>query len=143
MNIADTLSEPPSRVEREIAEDTVISINTIITDVPVSNSRLDKIRYELHVEERQFLCQYLQNGLLDDNSKLSGNLSQYRALASELFEQDGLILYNNRIGIPSLMQQDILFRIDEGHLGMDKCKAIARSAVFWTGIYQDIEKHCR
>lgn len=146
MHIADTLSrsylreEPPSRVEREIAEDTVISISTIIADAPVSNSRLDKIRQECaRDEEIQLLREYLHNGFPGDNSKLSGNLRQYRALASDLYEQDGLILHNNRIVIPSGMQKDILFRIHEGHLGMDKCKALARSAVFWPGINQDIE----
>ena len=63
-------------------------------------------------------------------AKLSGNLRQYRARASDLYDQDGLILHNNRIIIPSGMQKDILFRIHEGHLGMEKCKALARSAVF-------------
>lgn len=148
MHIADTLSrsylreEPPSRVEREIAQDTVISISTIIADAPVSNSRLDKIRQECERDEEiQLLREYLHNGFPGDNSKLSGNLRQYRALASDLYEQDGLrlILHNNRIVIPSGMQKDILFRIHEGHLGMDKCKALARSAVFWPGINQDIE----
>ena len=57
MYIADTLSrsylnkEPPSKVEREIAEDTVISINTVIADAPVSNSRIDKIRQECAQDE--------------------------------------------------------------------------------------------
>jgi len=118
-------------VEREIAEDTVISINTIIADAPVSNSRLDKIRQECaHDEEMQLLREYLHNGFPGDNSKLSGNLRQYRALASDLYEQDGLILHNNRIVIPSVMQKDIMFRIHESHLEMEKCKALARSAVF-------------
>ena len=146
MFIADTLSrsylskETPSRVEREIAEDTVISINSIIADAPVSNSRIDKIRQECtRDEEMQLLLEYLHNGFPHDNSKLSGNLRQYRAIPSELYDQDGLILYNNRIVIPTGMQKDILFRIHEGHLGMDKCKALARSAVFWPGINQDIE----
>jgi len=147
MHIADTLSrsylnkeEPPSTVEKEIAEDTVVSINTIITDAPVSSSRIDKIREECaRDEEIQPLREYLHNGFLQDNSKLCGNLRQYRALANELYEQDGLILYNNGIVIPTVMQKDILFRIHEGHLGMDKCKALARSAMFWPGINQDIE----
>jgi len=140
MHIAYTLSrsylnkEPPSTVEKEIAEDTVVAINTIITDAPVSNSRIDKIREECaRDEEVQLLLEYLHNGFPQDNFKLSGNLRQYRALAKELYEQDGLILYNNR------MQKDILFRIHEGHLGKDKCKALARSAVFWPGINQDTE----
>jgi len=146
MHIADTLSrsylnkQPPSAVQKEIAENTVVSINTIITDAPVSNSRIDKIREEcVRDEEIQYLREYLHNGFPQDNYKLSGNLRQYRALANELYEQDGLILYNNRIVIPTGMQKDILFRIHEGHLGMHKCKALARTAVFWPGINQDIE----
>ena len=146
MLIADTLSrsylnkEPPSTVEREIAEDTVVSISTIIADAPVSNSRLDKIRTECaRDEEMQLLRKHIHNGFPPDDSKLSGNLRQFRALASELYEQNGLILYNNRIVIPAGMRKDILFRIHEGHLGMDKCKALARAAVFWPGINRDIE----
>lgn len=145
MFIADTLSrsyltnEVPSRVEREISEDTVVSINTIIADAPVSTSRLDKIRQESERDgEMQSLRDYLRNGF-PDNSKLSGNLRKYRTLAPELYYQDGLILYNNRIVIPAGMQKEILLRIHEGHLGMDKCKALARAAVFWPGINQDIE----
>jgi len=61
--------EPPSRVEREIAEDTVISINTIIEDAPVNNSRLDKIRQECaRDEEMQLLRECLHNGFPGDNS---------------------------------------------------------------------------
>jgi len=106
----------------------------------VSNSRIEKIRQECtRDEEIQLLREYLRNGFPDDNSKLSGNLRQYRALAADLYEQDGLILHKNRILIPSGLRKDILFRIHEGHLGMDKCKALARSAVFWPGINNDIE----
>ena len=79
------LEEPPSRVEREIAEDTVISISTIIADTPVSNSRIEKIRQECtRDEEIQLLREYLRNGFPDDNSKLSSNIRQYRALAADL-----------------------------------------------------------
>jgi len=100
MHIADTLSrsylnkEPSSTVEKEIAKDTVVSINTITTDAPVSNSRIDKIREECARDEEIHLREYLHNGFPQDNSKLSGNLRQYRALANELYEQDCLILYN-------------------------------------------------
>jgi len=41
--------------------------------------------------------------------------------------------------MPVGMQKDILFRIHEGFLRMNKCKALARFAVFWPGINQDIE----
>jgi len=99
MFIVDTLrrsflflsKEPPQRVEREIVEDTVISINTIIADAPVSNSRIDKIQEKCaRDEEMQLLYKYLHNAFPQDNSTLSGNLRQYRALANELYEQESL-----------------------------------------------------
>jgi len=74
MHIADTLSrsylnkDPPSTVEKEIAEDAVVSINTIITDAPVSNSKIDKIREECaRDEEIQLLREYLHNGFPHDS----------------------------------------------------------------------------
>ena len=64
----------------------------------------------------QLLREFLRDGFPNDNSKLSGNLRQYRALTAALYEQDGLILHNNRNVIPSGLRKDILFRIHKGHL---------------------------
>ncbi|XP_036358064.1 uncharacterized protein K02A2.6-like [Octopus sinensis] len=45
----------------------------------------------------------------------------------------------SRIIIPKSMQKEILDKIHQGHLGMEKCKLRAKSAVYWVGIYKDIE----
>ncbi|CAI9731717.1 Hypothetical predicted protein [Octopus vulgaris] len=46
----------------------------------------------------------------------------------------------SRIIIPKSMQKEILDKIHQGHLGMEKCKLRAKSAVYWVGMYKDIEK---
>ena len=33
----------------------------------------------------------------------------------------------------------MLKRIHEGHLGMDKCKVLARTTLYWPGMSRDIE----
>jgi len=63
--------------------------------------------------EMQVLCEYLHNRFPQDNSKLPGSLRQHRA--SKLSQQDGLILYNNRIIVPTGMYRH-LFRIHKGYL---------------------------
>ena len=38
------------------------------------------------------------------------------------------------------MRQEILKRIHEGHMGIDKCKARARVCVYWPAMYEAIEQ---
>ncbi|XP_014788760.1 uncharacterized protein K02A2.6-like [Octopus bimaculoides] len=38
------------------------------------------------------------------------------------------------------MQTEILDKFHQGHLGMEKCKLQAKSAVYWVGVYKDIER---
>lgn len=57
----------------------------------------------------------------------------------DLCMSDGLLLRQNRIVIPHSMRQDMLQRIHEGHLGVEKCKRRARQAIYWPGINGEIE----
>lgn len=52
---------------------------------------------------------------------------------------NGLLLKQDKIVIPQKMRQEILTRVHEGHLGIEKCKRRARETVFWPGMNRDIE----
>lgn len=52
---------------------------------------------------------------------------------------NGLLLKQDKIIIPQKMRQEILTRVHEGHLGIEKCKRRARETVFWPGMNRDIE----
>ena len=45
----------------------------------------------------------------------------------------------SRIIIPQLSRQQVLQEIHEGHQGETKCKLRAKSAVYWPGIYKEIQ----
>ena len=49
----------------------------------------------------------------------------------------------NCLIIPSSRYQLVLRAIYEGHFGIEKCKARARSCVYWPGMNGAIEKHVR
>ncbi|XP_037560807.1 uncharacterized protein K02A2.6-like [Dermacentor silvarum] len=52
--------------------------------------------------------------------------------------QEDCILLGSRVIIPSALQQEVLRLLHEGHHGMTKMKAIARSHVWWSSLDEDI-----
>jgi transposase InsO family protein len=53
--------------------------------------------------------------------------------------KEDLLLYDDRIVIPTSMQLDILNRLHDGHLGITKCKARAAEAVWWPTVTKEVE----
>lgn len=51
----------------------------------------------------------------------------------------GLLMYNNRIVIPQVLQLEMLNAIHEGHLGITKCQGRAAYSVWWPLITKQIE----
>ena len=64
---------------------------------------------------------------------------RYRQVSSEIAIQDVLLMRNNRIIIPSLLQQEILDKIFTSHQGIHKCQERAWQSVWWPGISRQLE----
>ena len=50
-------------------------------------------------------------------------MKNFQSLASDLF-------YKRRIVVPSTLRSDILTKLHEGHMGVQKTKAMARQILF-------------
>lgn len=59
---------------------------------------------------------------------------------AEYTVQDGCIMQGQRVIVPKKFRAKVLEELHQGHLGIVKMKAIARSYVVWKGIDHDIEE---
>ena len=63
-------------------------------------------------------------------------LRPYWVVRERLSLHDQLLIYADRIVMPSSLRLDTLQRLHEGHLGITKCRARACEAVWWPLISQ-------
>lgn len=56
---------------------------------------------------------------------------------------NGCIMMNDRVVIPECYQQRVLKQLHNGHQGIERTKAVARSVVYWANIDDDIENMVR
>ena len=61
----------------------------------------------------------------------------------ELSLQDGCLLWENHIIIPTRARKDILEELHEGHPGVSRMKIIAKGIAWWPGIDHEIEAHVK
>lgn len=124
---ADFLSRLPTKSEElDVKDDISMRQMTQIETLPVTSKELSNATgKDLELGP---LLQALREG-----QNLQGREAQYTI-------EDGCIMYGQRVCVPLIYQKRVLEELHQGHLGMVKMKAIARSFVFWKNIDQDIEE---
>ncbi|XP_053388813.1 uncharacterized protein K02A2.6-like [Mercenaria mercenaria] len=101
-----------------------------------TDKRLQEIRLK---QMSDYVCQKLiefaQNGWPE--SELCEISKLYWKLQGEITVNNGLLMRNDRLIIPSELKTDIL--LHEAHQGINKCRSRAKESVLWLGISKDIE----
>ena len=142
---ADALSRSPvssPTLADEIAETEVTCyVNSIIQQLPATEQRLEEIKIETNNDEiMNDLETVLKEGWPNTRKECPNNAQPYWDFRGDITKIKGLMLYRDRIIIPKVLRNEILTKIHEGHLGMDKCKRRARQSVFWPGLNNQIEQ---
>ena len=81
----------------------------------------------------------IEAGWPEEIQQVPPEIQPYWMFTDELTIEDGLILKNTRIIIPTSERVDLLRQIHHGHLGTIKCQLHAKETVYWPGISKGIE----
>ena len=136
MVLADTMSRLSSSESGEIPGLTV-NIHSLVS---VSDQRLLSLQQETKKDSiLQSLMEHVQNGWPESIEKVKPEIRDFWSMRDDISLVDGLVLCGSRIVIPSAARKRTLSSIHDGHQGEVKCKLRAKDAVYWPGIYKDIE----
>ena len=144
--LADTLSRAYLPVTKDdydaqLEQDVEIMVHTLIDSLPVTTAKRQELRKATEDDVTlQAVRQRIKNGWPVSIKKLAPNERVYWNVRDELHEADGLVLMGDRIVIPEKLRKLMLEIVHESHLGADKCKARARTAIYWPGVNKDIEQ---
>ncbi|KAI7789577.1 hypothetical protein IRJ41_019347 [Triplophysa rosa] len=137
--LADALSRVTTQREksheRSTEADVTLHVNMVADALPVSDAKSKQIAAETEKDkDLQMVIKHLNDGWP------RGTCSQYYIIRTELSVVKGLLLRQNRIVIPQSLRPDMMRRLHEGHLGAEKCKRRARTAVYWPRMNGDIDR---
>lgn len=86
------------------------------------------------------VLRYSLTGWPEYISDTDSDTKPYFTRRAELSVTEGCILWGNRVIIPPQGREVLLQELHEGHLGMSKMKALARSVFWWPGLDAQIEE---
>ena len=86
------------------------------------------------------LLELIEDGFSTPYSALPPNLQTYFPLREHLSTVDGIILYDERVLIPTSLRPNVLSTLHAAHQGISTMVARAESSVFWPGITNDIKR---
>ncbi|KAK7106504.1 hypothetical protein V1264_017754 [Littorina saxatilis] len=143
LTTADALSRAPvgspQTSDLQLDSDVAAYVKSVVEGFPASKQRMDEIRAK---QQKDIICckvkDYCNKGWPDVN-KVEPDLKPFHTVRDDLTVQQGLLLFRDRLVIPEVMRQDILSKIHGGHQGIVKCRALARSSVWWSGLSTDIK----
>lgn len=149
MYIADTLSRAPlpellhAKVSEEVEEQTCY----LLKNVRFSEDKLELVKqYTLSDIECQTLIRYLKIGWPSNKYEVEDCARAHWSYRESIEYVNGILFKNNLVFIPSGLRSEMLSRVHEGHLGIDRCKRRARDVMFWPGMSRDVEmvvRRCR
>lgn len=140
--IADALSRDcvykNSSEEKILETEVEAHVGLVINALPITSEKLKIFKDETKNDtELETIKQYILYGW-PDIREVPNSLKVYYTFREDLYIYDDLIFKNNCLVVPKSLRTDMLERIHYNHLGLEKCKARARSCIFWPFMIRDL-----
>jgi len=145
--VADSLSrahsdEPPE--EDLDSADLDAAIHVVLQNLPITEPRMMDLQTSTNQDDQlQQLKRLIDSGWPNNVNNVPQALREFWNVKEDLYVADNLILKGHRVVVPASRRQLVLKAIHQGHLGIEKCKARARSCVYWPSMNKDIEQEVK
>jgi hypothetical protein len=139
--VADTLSRAFLDVSNpEIPESELNCFVHMINDQgTISKSKLSEFATETSKDpDLQKLKNCVLNGWPDKARQVDPAVRPYYSFRDEITLYEDVLLKCDRIIVPSSLRDEMRQKIHHGHHGIEKCKARARSTLYWPGMISEI-----
>ena len=136
------IADFPSRiVYQDTAEDDE-TLNLHVTSLMTfQDGKLQDIHRQTLLDPQLVkLARVIQNGWGDSHGDLDADLHTFWIHRFNMYIANGIIMNGSRIVIPKSLQQEYLQCLHLRHLGIGKCRARAKTTVFWPNIDRDISQ---
>ena len=86
----------------------------------------------------QKLSETVKQGWPERKSMVDPVIREYWSIKDEINVQDQFLLRWERLIVPATLRTEMLQKIHENHLGIEKCKRRARDILYWPGMNDQI-----
>ncbi|GFO00743.1 transposon ty3-i Gag-Pol polyprotein [Plakobranchus ocellatus] len=139
--LADTLSRDPKR-QTDSDDDHVEveqQVHFLCSNLSVSKQKQEEIRMETQNDNQlQILINTMREGWPGNRQEVLTEVREFWDVREDLTTMNGMIFKGEQILCPSAMRSDMLRRIHEGHLRIEKCKRRARDVMYWPRMSAEI-----
>ena len=134
MNVSDALSrahlkDATSKIPKSEME---LYIHSIVSNLPISEQRWKQLQFETAEDSTlQLLKNYTLHGW---PSAFDQSVKPFFSIREEISYHDGVVLKGQRVIVPLKMRAEIKSILHQGHFGISRTQANARTSVFWPNI---------
>ncbi|XP_061710675.1 uncharacterized protein K02A2.6-like [Cydia pomonella] len=146
MFVADTLSRAPlpDNISDKVSEEINDQSCFLLENVRFSDGKLRTIRQvTTDDDECQLIIKYIQSGWPHSKYEVNEKVRGHWSLRNSFEYVDGIIFKDNLVYIPKALRAEMISRVHDGHMGIDRCKRHARDVMFWPGMSRDVERRVR
>ena len=137
MGNADALSRLPVDSAPNEYEGTILLVESENTPIMASKVAQETKKDSILSRVLQSVISGREFSLQDEKFK------SYKAVFNELTTEKDCLLRGARVIIPESLRKSVIEEIHADHQGIVRCKAIARTFVWWPGIDADIERYVK
>ena len=136
--LADTLSRAHLSICKSEEETLDLDHHAIsmISTLPVSDNKLSKIKEETSKDGTmlQTLVKIISEGWASHKDHLPSSLYSFWNYREEITVIESVVFKGDKIFIPPLLRGDVLKKIHQSHMGIERSKQRACELVFWPGL---------